>query len=299
MKQPLTGSDLPAADSTLGGTCSPSGRRLLTVRSHGMTDPGRKRTTNEDQFLIAVLSKALQVQQTSLPRDEVQYSVPQGHLFLVADGVGGNAAGERASALAVNAIENFVLDTLNWCLQLRSNATDALLTEFRHALEQADDQLIHESRRRPELHGMGTTLTLAYCLGDALFVAHVGDSRCYLLRRGLLYRLTRDHTLVAEMVRRGLLRPEEAEHHGYRHIITNVVGGAGPGVEVEVHKLPLEAGDTLLLCSDGLTEMVSDQEVLSVLQAEADPARACERLVARANEEGGKDNVTVVVARFE
>jgi protein phosphatase len=192
-----------------------------------------------------------------------------------------------------------VLDTLNWCLQLRSNATDALLTEFRHALEQADVQLIHESRRRPELHGMGTTLTLAYCLGDTLFVAHVGDSRCYLLRRGLLYRLTRDHTLVAEMVRRGLLQPEEAEHHGYRHIITNVVGGAGPGVQVEVHKLPLEAGDTLLLCSDGLTEMVSDQEVLSVLQAEADPAGACARLVARANEEGGKDNVTVVVARFE
>jgi len=301
MKQPLTESDLPAADQAQGGVCSPSGRRRpLRVHSHGATHPGRKRTTNEDQFLIAALTKALQVQQTSLPQDEVHYSGPQGHLFLVADGVGGNAAGEKASALAVNLIESFVLDTLNWCLQLRSsNAADALLAEFQQAMEQADRQLLHESRRRPELHGMGTTLTLAYCLGDQLFVAHVGDSRCYLLRRGLLYRLTHDHTLVAEMVKRGMLRAEEAAHHGYRHVITNVVGGSDPGVRVEVHKLPLESGDVLLLCSDGLTEMVSDQEILAVLQDVADPARATERLVARANEQGGKDNVTVVVARFE
>jgi protein phosphatase len=130
-------------------------------------------------------------------------------------------------------------------------------------------------------------------------VAHVGDSRCYLLRRGLLYRLTHDHTLVAEMVRRGVIDAQEAAHCGYRHVITNVVGGSDPGVRVEVHKLPLEAGDTLLLCSDGLTEMVPDPEVLAVLQAEADPARACARLVSCANEHGGKDNVTVVVARFE
>jgi protein phosphatase len=300
MKQPLTQSDLPAADQTLGGVCSPSGRRRpLRVYSYGMTHPGRKRSTNEDQFLIAALTKALQVQQTSLPQDDVYYSGPQGHLFLVADGVGGNAAGEQASALAVNVIENFVLDTLNWCLQLRGNSSDALLAEFQQAMEQADHHLLHESRRRPELHGMGTTVTLAYCLGDQLFVAHVGDSRCYLLRRGLLYRLTHDHTLVAEMVQRGMLKPDEAAHHGYRHVITNVVGGSDPGVRVEVHKLPLESGDVLLLCSDGLTEMVSDQEILGVLQGEADPAEATKRLVARANEQGGKDNVTVVVGRFE
>jgi protein phosphatase len=300
MKEPLTQSDLPAADQTLGGVCSPSGRRRhLRVRSYGLTDPGRKRSHNEDQFLVATLSKALQVQHTSLPQDDVYYSGPQGHLFLVADGVGGNAAGEKASALAVSVIENFVLDTLNWCLQLRSNAADALLAEFQQAMEQADHQLFHASRRQPELHGMGTTVTLAYCLGDQLFVAHVGDSRCYLLRRGLLYRLTHDHTLVAEMVQRGLLRPDEAAHHGYRHVITNVVGGSDPGVRVEVHKLPLESGDVLLLCSDGLTEMVSDQEILTVLQFEEGPAAATQRLVARANEQGGKDNVTVVVARFE
>jgi protein phosphatase len=146
---------------------------------------------------------------------------------------------------------------------------------------------------------MATTLTLACCLGRDLFVAHAGDSRCYLLRRGLLYRLTSDHTLVAEMVRRGALPAEEAAHHAYRHVVVNVVGGSDPGVQVELHKIPLDAGDRLLLCSDGLTEMVREEEILQVLQGETEPAAACDRLIARANEQGGQDNITAVVAHFE
>jgi protein phosphatase len=269
------------------------------VRSDGRTDRGRTRTSNEDQFLIAVLTKALQVLRTSLRQDDVYYGASQGYLFLVADGVGGSAAGEQASALAVSTIEHFVLETLNWCIRLRGTDDGGLLDEFQRALLQADDRLFREADRHPELRGMGTTLTLAYALDRELFVAHVGDSRCYLLRSGLLYRLTRDHTLVAEMVRRGILKPEEAAHHSFRHVIINVVGGSDPGVQVEVHKLSLEAGDRLLLCSDGLTEMVSDEEILGVLQAEGDPSAACNRLIARANEQGGKDNITVVVAHFE
>lgn len=272
----------------------------LTVRGHGCTHPGQVRSSNEDQFLVARLARALQVDQTSVPQDDVYLGSPQGHLFLVADGVGGSNAGEHASALAVNTIENFMLDTLSWCIGLRGEAdgVDPLLTEFQSAVSRADARVVRESRRNPALRGMGTTLTLAYALNDELFVAHVGDSRCYLLRGGLLYRLTRDHTLVAEMVRRGVLKPEEAAHNNFRHVITNVVGGSDPGVQVEVHKLPLEAGDRLLLCSDGLTEMVADEEILTVLRDEAEPAAACDRLIARANEEGGKDNVTVVVAHF-
>jgi len=291
---------LPQTIPDTASCCAPVQRRGgLLVTSHGQTDKGRVRQGNEDQYLIARLTKALQVQESSLQHQDVQYSVPQAHLFLVADGVGGNAAGEQASALAVNTIENFLLDTLNWCLQLQGSEGDRLLTEFQKALKQADEKLFREAQRRPELHGMGTTLTLAYFLEDELFVAHVGDSRCYLLRKGLLYRLTRDHTLVAEMLRRGLLRPEEAGSHTYRHIITNVVGGSDPGVQVEMHKLPVEPGDRVLLCSDGLTEMVPDEEILSILMAEAEPTSACQRLIDRANELGGRDNVTVVVARFE
>ena len=283
-------------------SCPPaSSRPSLTVRSHGRTDPGRQRPTNEDQFLIAALSKALQVQGSSLEQPDVQFGDPLGYLFVVADGCGGHAGGEKASQLAVHSIEQFVVDTLNWCAQLRPDAGgDTLLGEFQKALAQANDRLIGEANRRPELHGMATTLTLAYFLHRDLFVAHVGDTRCYLLRNGLLYRLTRDHTLVAEMVRRGLLKPEEAAHHAYRHVVTNVVGGSDPGVQVEMHKLTLEGGDCLLLCSDGLTEMVPDAEILNVLvTAQPEPAAACDRLVALANEKGGKDNITVVAARFD
>jgi protein phosphatase len=297
MPAPVTQTDLVVPFPKAVG-CNPAAiPRPLTVRSHGRTDPGRVRKNNEDQFLIGVISRALQVQQTSLRQPDVHYSTPQGRIFIVADGVGGNAGGEKASALAVNVIENFVLDTLSWCMQLRAPEGDALLAEFQKALMQADDRLSDESRLRPELRGMATTITMGYCLGRDLFVAHAGDSRCYLLRNGLLYRLTRDHTLVSELVARGVLKPEEAAESRYRHVVTNVVGGE-PGVKVEVHKLPLEPGDVVLFCSDGLTEMVPDQEILAVLNADPDPAAACDFLVNRANELGGKDNITIVAAHF-
>jgi serine/threonine protein phosphatase PrpC len=146
---------------------------------------------------------------------------------------------------------------------------------------------------------MGTTLTLAYSLNEELFVAHVGDSRCYLCRHGILYRLTRDHTLVEEMVSRGALSAEEAEKHHWRHVITNAVGGSDPKVKVEVHKVHLEAGDAVLLCSDGLTNMLSDEKMARILEAEVDPEQACRQLVAQANEAGGEDNITVILARYE
>ena len=300
MTSPATSAAPHAAQPA--AACPPTpDRRPLSVRSHGLTDRGRQRESNEDQFLIATLNKALQVQGGSMLQPEVQLGDPQGQLFLVADGCGGHAAGEKASALAVRSIEEFAVDALNWCARLRPGADgDALLGEFQKALARANDRLHREAERRPELRGMATTLTLAYFLGRDLFVAHVGDTRCYLLRGGLLYHLTRDHTLVAEMVRCGYVKAEDAAHHAYRHVVTNVIGGSDPGVEVEVHKLRLEAGDCLLLCSDGLTEMVPDTEILNVLAtSQPDPAAACERLVKLANEKGGKDNVTVVTAVFE
>jgi protein phosphatase len=270
----------------------------LRVQSHGRTDPGRVRERNEDQFLIADLTHALQSRQSSLDEPEVRYSPPQGSLFVVADGVGGHAGGERASALAVNTVEKFMLDTLDWCARL-SGDDNLVLAEFQRALVRADRKLLQEARRQPELHGMATTLTLAYAVNDELYIAHVGDSRCYLLRSGTLCQLTNDHTLVDELVRNGVLKPEEAAGHRLRHVVTNVVGGHDRGVKVELHKLPLEAGDTILLCSDGLTEMVPEGEILTALASGEDPAAVCDRLVDRANEAGGKDNVTVVVAQFE
>jgi len=273
-------------------------RPSLTVHSFGLTDPGKVRATNEDQFLIAVLLKALQVQGTSLPHPKVQHSNDRSYLFVVADGMGGHAGGEQASALAIDSVETFMLETFKWFFQIKGKEEDRVLGEFHSALGRAHARVLAEAAEHPELRGMGTTLTLAYSLNDVLFVAHVGDSRCYLYRNRVLYRLTSDHTLVEAMVRRGALTAEEAATHGWRHVITNAVGLGTPAVKVEVHKVHLEAGDAVLLCSDGLSEMLPEEEIACVLQTEAEPERCCRQLVARANEAGGRDNITVVVAHF-
>ena len=146
---------------------------------------------------------------------------------------------------------------------------------------------------------MGTTLTMAFASNWKLFVVHAGDSRCYLFRAGQLRQLTLDHTWVGEMVRQGVLDAEKAAGHPYRHVVTNVVGGKEGTVHVELRSEDLAPGDVILLCSDGLTDMLDDKRIAAVLHAETAPQAACEQLVARANEKGGKDNITVVVGRFE
>jgi len=270
-----------------------------TVRSFGLTDRGKVRDRNEDQFLIAVLRKALDVQRTSLPQRTVQHGSDQGYLFVVADGMGGHAGGEQASALAIDSVETFMLETFKWFFQFKGKEEDKLLAAFHSALGQANARVLAEAAQHPELRGMGTTLTLAYSLNDELFVAHVGDSRCYLCRDGIIHRLTRDHTLVEDMVRRGVLPAEEAEKHHWRHVITNAVGGNDPELKVEVHKVHLQAGDGVLLCSDGLTSMLADEEIARILETEVDPEQACRQLVAQANEAGGEDNITVILGRYE
>jgi serine/threonine protein phosphatase PrpC len=300
---PLTGTAFAMSERatdpeiTLPGDPSPS--RPLVVRAFGLTDPGRVRPSNEDHFLVAELTKAMRVQYASLPQPKTQYADERGHLFIVADGMGGHQAGEQASALAVQAIEAFTLNTLKWFFRLRSAEEQDILKEFQTALQQANARVCWESAHHPELAGMGTTVTVAYSFGSRLYLAHVGDSRCYLFRGRQLHRLTHDHTLVEEMVRRGQLKPEEAAHHRSRHVIINAIGGREPGVRVECHRIELEPNDALLLCSDGLTEMLTDDRITAVLDANHEPRKVCELLVAEANERGGGDNVSVVVARFE
>ena len=299
MSEPQISSDAVVVDrSELDTVTLPESCPHLVVHSFGLTDPGKIRETNEDQFLIAVLVKALRIEGTSLPQPKVQHSSDQSHLFVVADGMGGHAGGEKASALAIDSVESFMLETFKWFAQCKGEEQDQVLADFQSALGHANARVLAEGAERPELHGMGTTLTLAYSLNDELFVAHVGDSRCYLCRQGIIYRLTRDHTLVEEMVRRGALSAEDANHHHWRHVITNAVGANSPQVKVEVHKVRLEPGDQVLLCSDGLTNMVSDEEINHILQTEAEPEVACRQLVTRTNEAGGKDNITAVVAQF-
>jgi PPM family protein phosphatase len=289
----------PAPASSTGLSEPHEAQARFSVRTFGLTDRGKVRETNEDQFLIAALIKALQVRWTSLPQPADNRSPDESYLFVVADGMGGRAAGERASALAIESVESFVLESLQWFAHCQGEGADKVLMEFQKSLREASIRVRSEAAEHPELRGMGTTLTLALSVNDVLYVAHVGDSRCYLGRDGSLFRLTRDHTLVEEMVRGGQLSAEEAKHHHWRHIITNALGGAHLNVKVEVHKLRLQAGDFVMLSSDGLTEMLTDEVISQVIRAASGPEQACRELVARANSAGGKDNITVVVANFD
>ncbi len=287
---PPSDSDLTLADA-VGAI-----RELdLSVHSFGSTDCGKVRKTNEDQFVVARISRAIQLEYSSVPQAQTLFGERHGHLFMVADGMGGHSAGEQASALAVVAIEEFLLNTLKWFFRLSG---ESILSEFQEALRTADTRVFEESARHPEFKGMGTTVTMGYSTHDALYVVHVGDSRAYLFRDGVLRQLTRDHTLVEEMVRGGMLTPEEAAHNPLRSVITNAVGGAEPGIKVEVHKVSLMPGDVVLFCSDGLTGMVKDEQIAAVLAGEQNPQIVCENLLAQANELGGLDNITAIVARF-
>lgn len=267
----------------------------LTLVARGLTDPGKTRATNEDQFVIADVRRMLAVQESSIPQPESLLGNALGHLLVVADGIGGHRGGDVASTMAVMGIENLLLNTIAWLCQHHG---EGVLRELNQALRTTDRWVEAAAGRRPEYRGMGTTLTMAYVNDRSLFVAHAGDSRCYLWRQGRLDLLTRDHTLVAALVNAGTLTPEQAAHHEMRNVVLNSVGGGNNEVKPEVHKHTLAADDVLVLCTDGLTNMVPDDEIAGILASGGPPEQLCHLLVDEANRRGGKDNITVVVGRF-
>jgi serine/threonine protein phosphatase PrpC len=234
---------------------------LRIVEQAGRTDVGRQRSANEDSLVV------------------------RPPLFAVADGMGGAKAGEVASAVAVEAVENAGEST--------EPAEAQLAGIVREANRRIYDLAVADESRR----GMGTTLTLAKVHGDEVSLAHVGDSRAYRMRDGELTQLTRDHSLVAELERSGQITAEAAEHHPQRSIITRALGPE-PDVEVDTYTLTGRAGDLFLICSDGLTSMISDDEVTSILRSASTLDEAAEALVRAANQSGGKDNITVILFRL-
>jgi protein phosphatase len=264
------------------------------------THPGKKRENNEDHFLVSRMAKSMQVCKSSLPDDGTfRFSDEEGYLLVVADGMGGAAAGERASALAVASLETFVLNTFKWFLHLGSREQSVLFDELRRGLERADRNVIERAQSDPRLVGMGTTLTMAYSVGTDLFIAHAGDSRAYLFRDGTLDQVTDDHTLVQVLLKTGAIAPEQARRDSRRNVVTNVIGGPREGVQAEIHRLHIADGDVLLLCTDGLSEPVGDKDIAEVLSRTHDPEAATARLVELALDRGGPDNITAIVARYD
>jgi serine/threonine protein phosphatase PrpC len=234
---------------------------LRIVEQAGRTDVGRQRSANEDSLVV------------------------DPPVFAVADGMGGAKAGEVASAVAVEAVE---------AATESGEPTEAQLANIvRDANRRIYDLAVADESRR----GMGTTLTLAKVHGDEVSLAHVGDSRAYRMRGGELEQLTRDHSLVAELERSGQITPEAAEHHPQRSIITRALGPE-PDVEVDTYTLAGREGDLFLICSDGLTSMISDDEVGSILRSAGSLDEAADELVRAANQSGGKDNITVILFRL-
>jgi protein phosphatase len=271
----------------------------LVVQACGRTDRGRLRENNEDQFAVAELARILRVNQTSLSGPGERTDATRANLFVVADGMGGYTGGEVASRIAVHTVEESLLNSLKWFLgDHRGNQSEDVASTLQAAVEEANLRVHEVSDPKPELRRMGSTLTLAFQCGRELFVAHVGDSRAYLCRDRRLHRMTRDHTLYAERMRSGNLPLDGDEIARLRRTITNAVGGTQRGVHTDLIRVTLEEDDRLLLCTDGLTEMLRDDDIASVLAENAEPDAACERLITIANERGGRDNITVIVAQF-
>jgi PPM family protein phosphatase len=265
----------------------------------GVTHPGHLRENNEDQFYIARLSRALETVQTSLPADAVPDRAEEvNYAMVVADGMGGHAAGEVASRLAISGLVALALEIPNWILRLDSQSGPELERRARESVQQIGAMMFKEGRDHEELHGMGSTLTIARSLGRELLVVHVGDSRAYLLRSSQLHRLTKDHTYAQMLVDCGKLAACDVAESRVRHILTNALGGSSSTVDVDVDLLRLENGDRVLLCSDGLTDLVDDDTITTAL-AEAPSAKdACDRLLQLALDRGGRDNITVIVAGY-
>jgi protein phosphatase len=267
---------------------------------YGLTDTGKKRPHNEDQFLIADLNKSMLIHQTSLSHDDHTrlFGGSQGQLLMVADGMGGHAEGQRASALALQTLSQYVLNTMHWFYRLPECPGADLEEELKGALEACQRQLETAAEGEPSARRMGTTLTFAYVLWPRLYVVHAGDSRCYLLRGGRLEQITRDHTIAQQMVERGALAPEDAEGSRWSHVLWNCIGGGSHELNPDVYKADLDVGDSLLLCSDGLSKVVDAKAIREVLSRPESAEAACHELVRMANAEGGPDNITVVVAHF-
>jgi PPM family protein phosphatase len=281
---------------------SPDGRRLVQAAVSGRTDAGRKRTDNQDNLLIADLSISADAGGYSL-HAETAAAAPSarltigthGAVLLVADGMGGAAAGATASALAVAHVYRELMD--GWATGPAGEAAIFAL-RLRQTLEAANTHIRAAAQRDPGCYGMGTTATLAGVLADTVFLAQVGDSRAYLVRNGVAVQLTRDQSVVQELVDAGTMTEEEAERSVHSNRILQALGAA-PQVDVVLTHQKLRRGDTLILCSDGLTRVVRRDEIAAAAMHGDDVAAVCQSLVDTANERGAPDNVTVVAARFD
>lgn len=249
----------------------------MKITSCGITDVGQKRQNNEDNYLI---------------NDEI-------NLYVVADGMGGHVGGEYASQIAVTTIEEVIqnVEAADF-LEDGTISPDSLAGEkLKYAIRLAGKRIFERTTQEPELRGMGTTTVAMLFERNRIYLAHVGDSRAYLIRNGDVHQITEDHSLVNEQIKAGLISPEGAKNHKLKNIITRSVGYQ-EDVEIDTMVRPVQVGDRYVLCSDGLSNLVDQTEIHEVVQNHASEV-AAQKLVELANSRGGDDNITVVIAGID
>jgi protein phosphatase len=264
----------------------------VRVSVFGKTDLGRARDHNEDTFLVADLSTGNASLQPAVRNHEIG---PRGSLFMVADGMGGAAAGELASAMAADLIYRHMITA--WAGDATQNAA-RFAYRMKEAVELANGRIYSYAREHPEVRGMGTTVTAAGVYGRDLYLTQIGDSRAYLVRKSEAIQLTKDQSLMQRLVDAGELTEDEAEQSERRNIILQALG-PDPRVKVDLTHQSLRRGDTLIVCSDGLSGLVRREEFADLAREHLELPALCSALIDLANARGGPDNITVVAARFE
>ena len=271
----------------------------VAVEFAAATHAGLVRTENEDHFLVARLSRSLHTMLTNVPTKDVpNHADAHGYVMAVADGLGGHTAGGLASRLAIHTGLELILSASNWALRPDAHEATRLMNRLKEYFVEIDRAFQRELGARPDLAGMATTLTVAYTVGLQTFLVHVGDSRLYCYRDGTLEQLTRDHTVAQALADSGLISGDELRRHPKRHVLTNVISGHPGDVRPDVATHTLTYGDLLLLCTDGLHDLIQDPDLAAILDRHPAPQEACDALVAAALHRGGRDNVTVIIAKY-
>jgi len=274
---------------------------LTAVDVAGATHQGYVRNNNEDHFLTMLFRRTLETISTNVNEDSLTHPYDlKGYGLLVADGMGGMAGGEVASSMALAKLIELVVNTPDWILALKKERDlERVLQRMTRRFLEVDSILKKQADKHPKLRGMGTTLTVVGTLGSDLVIGHIGDSRAYLYRDGNLKQLTNDHTLAQVLIDSGVAAPNDPATRSMRHVLTAALGSMDERVEPQVYRMHLKRGDQILLCTDGLTEMLDDNTIASVLEESDTAEKTCQTLIDLALAAGGTDNVTVVLARFD
>lgn len=254
------------------------------MRSAGKSDIGLVRKINEDEFLCLRLNDLLNLENSGADL----------YLCIVADGMGGRNAGEVASSMAVHEVVEFIKEKYINVLLEKEVSEEKIFDLIREAIYFSNDSIYKKSLLNSDLTGMGTTLSMILIKDNNLFYGHVGDSRIYIIRKNEITKLTEDHSLVAELVKQGTIKPEEADSHPQKNIITRALG-TEYNIEADVGKYEMIDDDYILLCSDGLSNLINDSEIMEIVLSTDDVNQTCDNLINKAKENGGFDNITVVV----